>query len=99
MRLAKSGVEQGGRLVRIRSWYLLPLAAICGLGCASSPPAGPMGTPTPAMAPASTLGKMTSAVGAGAKKVGTWVTPTPKVVPAKDPIALENQPAKMGPDI
>jgi Tfp pilus assembly protein PilF len=58
-----------------------------------------MGTPTPATAPTSTYEKMTSAVGTGAKKVTSWVTPQPKVVPAKDPIALENSPAKMGPDI
>lgn len=86
--------------MRIRSWYLLPLVAMVGLaGCASSPPGGPTGTPTPAMAPASTFERMTSAVGTGAKKVGSWITPEPKVVSAKDPIALDNQPAKAGADI
>jgi Tfp pilus assembly protein PilF len=86
--------------VRIRSWYLLPFAALIGLaGCASSPPVGPSMGPTPAIAPASTMEKMTSAVGAGAKKMTSWMTPEPKVVSAKDPISLENRSPKAGPDI
>ena len=86
--------------MRIRSWYLLPSAALIGIaGCASSPSMGPTPGPTPAVAPATTLGKMTSAVGSGAKKMTSWMTPEPKVIAAKDPISLENHPPKAGPDI
>jgi Flp pilus assembly protein TadD len=100
MRLADIGRQTRRFSVRIRLWYSLPFAALISLsGCASSPPTGPSGTPTPAVAPESTLDKMSSAVSSGAKKMTSWMTPEPKVVPAKDPIALANQSPKAGPDI